>query len=48
MRPLEALTAVVGIYTSMAMLTARNVKEIAAAAWRAAQERNRKRRPIDF
>jgi hypothetical protein len=50
MRPLEALAAVVGIYTSMALLTARNLREATAESWRAAQARDDRRRgrPIDF
>lgn len=52
MRPLEALAAVAGIYTSMLFLTARNVRAAAAETWsevqRRAALRRRDRRPIDF
>lgn len=52
MRPLEAVTAVVGIYTSMLFLTLRNAREAAAETWAQAQKRHqdgrKRRRPIDF
>ena len=52
MRPIEAAVAVVGIYSSMLWLVARNTFAAAAETLAEAQKRdelrNPRRRPIDF